>query len=105
MKNRSLIFLAAVSLLVGLTYQSRALIPVAVDADLPATANEVVNYVQYIDQTLSSWERVAQGYTQIAHQLTQITNQITQIENQVIQMERFGSFFFFKQKTAYEIST
>jgi hypothetical protein len=91
MKNLLFGFVAVVSLMLGLACQSRALIPVAVDADVTASANEVVNYVQYIDQTLSSWERVAQGYTQIAHQLTEITNQVTQIENQVIQMERFGN--------------
>jgi hypothetical protein len=86
---RTLLFTLVV--LVGLVSKSQALIPVAVDADVTASANQVVNYLQYVDQTLSSWERVAQGYTQIAHQLTQIANQITQIENQVIQMERFGN--------------
>ena len=83
--------LLSLLVLLGFACQSPALIPVAVDADVTATANQAVNYVQYIDQTLSSWEKVAQGYTQIAHQLTMITNQVTQIENQVIQMERFGN--------------
>jgi hypothetical protein len=89
--NRLLLIILAVAL-IGVPHSARATLPVIDYAHIATTvADQVVNYVQYIDQTLSQWEQVAQNYTQIANQLTQITNQVTQIENQLTQLARFGN--------------
>src|ERR1700722_404817 len=67
---------AAIGLLMSLAPRAHATLPVSVVADVTATVNQIVNYIQYINQTLAQWDAVA--------------NQVTQIENQLIQMERFG---------------
>lgn len=74
--RKLLAFLLASALFMGVAPRAHATLPVEVVADVTATVNQIVNYIQYINQTLA--------------QYTQITNQLTQIENQLTQMERFG---------------